>query len=186
VSRDRRNRESRRERRLRKASEKQPIGKRIGKQIGDQARALGEFGDVIVNRPRTLPNKAHGWFRQWFAKVWRVRGGGLYAFGFAVSFAIYEIQMLVEDFGADSDFIVLFNGQIIQFIVNFLLESLMNTVHALMWPLYVVQLAPPFGAIGLGFAFVFFAKVLKKPIEAWLFAESTASESHSESQDDTS
>jgi hypothetical protein len=184
VARDRKNRESRRERKLRKAKEKQPLGKRIGKKIGNQARALGELGDVIVNRPRTLPNRAYGWFRQWFARVWRVRGGGLYAFGFAASFAIYELRMLIDDFGVDSDFIVLFDGQIVEFILNFILESLTNTVYALVWPVQVVQFAPPFGAIGLGLAYVFFARVLKGPIERWLFAELTESGACGESQDE--
>lgn len=190
MARDIGSRESRRDRRARKRREKQPLGERIGKQLGDKARALGdqvrsagELGDAIVNRPGTLPGRAHGWFRRWFAKVWRVRGGGLYAFGFAVSFVIYEVQMIAEDFSADSDYIALFDGKIIEFIVNFFLESLMNTVHALMWPVPVVQMAPPYGAIGLGLAFVFFARVLKGPIEKWLFADQAETDPDGESRD---
>jgi hypothetical protein len=26
---------------------------------------------------KDVADKAHGWFRTWFAKVWHVRGGGL-------------------------------------------------------------------------------------------------------------
>lgn len=152
------------------AEKKRPLGHRIGKHIGDRARLLGEFGDDVVNRPKVLPGKAHGIFRQWFAKVWRIRGGGLYACGFAVTFAIFEIRMIIEDFTGGSDLRDLFNGEIIQFFVNFMIDSLMNTVHALMWPVYVVQLSPPYGAIGLGIAFIIFANFLKKPIEGWLFA----------------
>lgn len=166
MARDIRDRKSRRDRRSR---EKRPIGQRIGKHIGDRARALGELGDDIVNRPKALPGKAHGWFRQWFARVWRVRGGGLYACGFAIAFAIFEVRMLIEDFTGGSDLGGLFNGEIIEYFISVVVDSLMNTVRALMWPVYVVQFAPPYGAIGLGLAFIFFASVLKKPIQSWLF-----------------
>ena len=115
-----------------------------------------------------LVEKSHGWFRSWFRKVWKLRGGGLYACGFAVTFIIYEVQSLADDvlgIGA------LFSGQAIDFIVNFIIDSLTNTMHAFMWPVHIVQLAPPWGAIGLGIAFVGFAKYLKPPIEQWLFGD---------------
>lgn len=35
--------------------------------------------------------------------------------------------------------------------------------------MYVVRIAPPYGAIGLGLAFWLFPVFLKKPIENWLF-----------------
>ena len=168
MARDRNDRKSRKQQKKR---DKQPIGQRIGQQIGDQVRAIGDLSDVVVNRPRELPGRAHGWFRRWFAKVWRVRGGGLYAFGFAISFVIYEIRMLIDDFSGDSDFAVLLDGEIVSFILNFFLESLVNTIQALLWPLSILKLSPPYGAIGLGLAFLFFSRVFKKPIEAWLFAD---------------
>jgi hypothetical protein len=176
-------REERKARRKQKRRDRKPLGQRIGKQVGDHARAIGELSDVIVNRPGALPGKAHGWFRQWFAKVWRVRGGGLYAFGFAISFAIYEIRMLIDDFSEGSDFGALFDGHIIGFIVDFFIDSLMNTVQAFMWPLEVLEIAPPFGAIALGLAFIAFPRLLKKPIEGWLFGNETEPQLRGEPQD---
>ncbi len=176
-------REERKARRKQKRRDRKPLGQRIGKQVGDHARAIGELSDVIVNRPGALPGKAHGWFRQWFAKVWRVRGGGLYAFGFAISFAIYEIRMLIDDFSEGSDFGALFDGHIIGFIVDFFIDSLMNTVQAFMWPLEVLEIAPPFGAIALGLAFIAFPRLLKKPIEGWLFGNETEPQPRGEPQD---
>ena len=113
-------------------------------------------------------DKPHGWFRSWFRQVWKVRGGGLYACGFAVSFVVFEIGSLADDvlgLGA------LFSGQAFDFILNFVIDSFKNTMYAFMWPVYVVQLAPPWGAIGLGLAFFGFSLFLKKPIEGWLFAD---------------
>ncbi len=113
-------------------------------------------------------DKPHGWFRRWFRKVWKLRGGGLYACGFAISFVILEIGSLADDvvgIGA------VFNGQAIEFAINFIIDSFMNTMYSFMWPVYVVQVAPPWGAIGLGLAFFGFSSYLKKPIEGWMFAD---------------
>ena len=63
------------------------------------------------------------------------------------------------------------DGQVFAFILNFIIDSLNNTLQAFMWPVNIVQLAPPFGAIGLGVAFMLFPKYLKTHIEAWLFSD---------------
>jgi hypothetical protein len=133
----------------------------------DNAGSSGRtISQLVSDGARVLPEKSHGWFRDWFRKVWKVRGGGLYAVGFAVSFLVFEIGSLGDDIlGIGS----LFNGQAIDFIVQLLLESLANTIKAFAWPAYVVLWAPPFGAIGLTLVYFGFAKYLKKPIERWLF-----------------
>ena len=113
-----------------------------------------------------LIEKSHGWFRNWCRKVWDVRGGGLYAVGFAVTFLYLEVLDLADDvlgIGA------LFNGQIVEFIVDFFIDSLGNTIAAFMWPVDIVQWAPPFGAIALGVAFWLFPIYAKPHIEKWLF-----------------
>lgn len=113
-------------------------------------------------------DKGHGWFRRWFRKVWRVRGGGLYACGFALTFIVLEIGALADDvLGVGA----IFRGQAMAFLLDFLMDSLMNTLKSFMWPVYVVQFAPPWGAIGLGLAFWLFPATLKKPIEQWLFQD---------------
>lgn len=61
------------------------------------------------------------------------------------------------------------DGQFIQFIVGFFIDSFKNTVAALMWPVWIVRYEPPFGPIALGIAFWLFPIVLKPTIEAWLF-----------------
>lgn len=99
-------------------------------------------------------------------KVWNVRGGGLYACGFAVTFLWLEAGSVIEDF---KQIHLLFDGHIIQFIVDFFVDSFKNTVAALIWPAHIAQFWPPFGAIGLGVGFFLFPITLKKPIEAWLF-----------------
>ena len=66
---------------------------------------------------------------------------------------------------------MLFDGEIIGFFLNFIVDSFRNTMQAFAWPVIIIQLAQPWGAIGLGLAFFLFPKYLKKPIEAWLFSD---------------
>lgn len=126
---------------------------------------------LIGDGARVLPEKSHGWFREWFRKVWKVRGGGMYALGFALSFVYFEVASLGDDImGIGS----LFNGQAVEFVIQFFIDSLKNTLKAFVWPLYVVQLAPPWGLIGLGLTFAVFTRFLKAPIEQWMFADEAA------------
>jgi len=116
-------------------------------------------------------DKGHGWFREWFRKVWKVRGGGLYACGFAVCFVVLEVGSLADDvlgIGA------IFTGQAIEFFINFLVDSFTNTIMSFAWPYYAVQFSPPIGAIALGVAFMLFPKYVKPTIEQWLFRDEPA------------
>ena len=144
--------------------------------MGETARTLGEVGNDLVNRPGVLPGKAHGWFRTWFRKVWRVRGGGLYALGYALTFVYLEIRALLGDIVEAESVMAFFTSELIEFLFRFLSESLMNLVLALLWPVNVLQYAPPLGAIGLGVAFLVFPRLLKPPIERWLFGTRAAQE----------
>lgn len=102
-----------------------------------------------------------------------MRGGGLYACGFAVTFVVLEASSIVDDV---QDVSMIVDGQAIRFGLNFLIDSFINTGKSFVWPAYVVQFAAPWGAIGLGAAFVFFPKTLKKPIEKWLFGDDADSQ----------
>ena len=117
---------------------------------------------------RTLLDKPQGWFVAWLRKVWLVRGGGLYAFGFACTFVLLELQSLADDvLGIGS----LFNGQAAEFIVQFFVDSISNTVRSFAWPLYILRIAPPWGVLLLALAFVAFARWCRAPIEHRLFPE---------------
>jgi hypothetical protein len=160
---------------LTRAKQKKPPPgprKSVGRRVGENLRAAGELGREAVARPGGLPDKAHGWFRSWFRKVWEVRGGGLYAVGFAVAFLFFEIrEVVIEDipqFVAMNNFL---SSELIAFGIEFLVDTMVNFVRALLWPMYVVMLWPPAGAIALGIAFLLFPRYLKKPIESWLFQD---------------
>lgn len=61
-----------------------------------------------------------------------------------------------------------------EFIIQFFIDSFTNTLKSFVWPVYIVQFAPPWGAIGLGLAFLFFTKILQGPVEAWLGPDDSA------------
>jgi hypothetical protein len=146
--------------------------KSLGRRVGENIRTAGEVGREAVRRPGGLPDKAHGWFRSWFRKVWELRGGGLYAVGFAVAFLFFEIrEAVVEDIPQFVAMNNILSSELIGFGIQFVVDTMVNFVRALLWPMYVVMLWPPAGAIGLAVAFVLFPRYLKRPIERWLFQD---------------
>jgi len=106
-----------------------------------------------------------------------VRGGGLYACGFAVTFIILETASIIDDV---KDFGLLFNGEIVAFFLNFIIDSFQNTWKSFAWPVYVVQFASPWGAIGLGVAFWLFPIYVKKHVQEWLFSDDESDEAVAE------
>jgi hypothetical protein len=116
-------------------------------------------------------NHAEGWFRRWFAKVWKVRGGGLYAVGWAVTFAYLEVTTLVGEIVGAEGVVEFFRSQLIEFVFRFIGDSLSNMISAFMWPVEIVQWRPPVGAILLGAAFVLFPVTIKPYITGWLFPD---------------
>ena len=139
--------------------------KPLGYRIGQGLRSAGE----AVQDPGTLPGKAHGRLRRWFRKVWEVRGGGLYALGYIATFLWFEAKTLAGEISEAEGVVDFFQNQIAEFLVRFFTETITNMIKAFMWPVYIVQLYPPWGAIALGVSFALFASVLQKPIERYLF-----------------
>lgn len=145
----------------------------ISQRVGDGARLVGEISDDLVNRPGVLPGKAHGWFRTWFGKVWQVRGGGLYAVGYALTFVYLEVRSIFSEIGEAEGVVDFFTNQILEFLIRFLSESFINMVSAFMWPVYLIQAWNLYGLVLLIGLFVLFPIVLKEPIERWLFGSNT-------------
>ena len=121
-------------------------------------------------------DKAKSWFRLWFAKVWKLRGGGLYAVGWAAAFIYLEVTTVLGEIAGADGFVDFFTNQIIEFPFRFMTDSIANMIQAFMWPGYVVSWQPPVGAIALGVAYVVFAKFIKHHITAWLFPDGEEAE----------
>jgi hypothetical protein len=109
--------------------------------------------------------------RRWIRKVWNARGGGLYACGFVVAFAWLEFTTLVDQFSSTAGITGFFSGQLIQFLLRFTVDSLVNTVYALIWPIQIIRYSPPWGFVILGAMYLLFTYLLKNPLQRWLFHE---------------
>lgn len=121
-------------------------------------------------------DKAKSWFRLWFAKVWKLRGGGLYAVGWAVTFVYLEVTTVLGEFVEADSFVDFFTSQLVEFLFRFMVDSIENMIRAFMWPVFIVSWQPPVGAIALGVAYVVFAKYIKHHITAWLFPDGEEAE----------
>ena len=150
-----------------KTEPKRPLGYRIGARL----RTVKDVGRQAATDPKGIPKRTGGWFKRWLGKVWKVRGGGLYAVGYIVCFVYFEIQMFVGEVADSTGVVDFVRSQIGEFLFRFFTETLVNMVKSFIWPVYVVGINPPYGAIALGVAFWLFPIYLKKPIERWLFGE---------------
>ena len=143
--------------------------KKLGRRVGERLRNIGEAGRESVKNPKSIPGRTGNWFKRWLGELWKVRGGGLYAVGYIVCFIYFEIQTALGEITTSSSVAEFFENLVSDFLFRFLTETLGNMIKSFIWPVYVVGINPPYGAIALGLAFWLFPKYLKKPIERWLF-----------------
>ena len=106
--------------------------------------------EAVGRNPRSAPGKAHGWFRRWFRRLWRIRGGGLYALGYIVTFAYLEVVTFASELVESTSVSGFVGAQVFEFFFRFLSESIANMVKAFMWPVPIVQLSLVTGC-GIGF-----------------------------------
>jgi hypothetical protein len=133
-----------------------------------------DLGRTLVTEPRSFPAALWVVIRRWIRKVWNARGGGLYACGFVVAFVWLEFTTLVDEFAASDGITGFFGGQLIEFLMRFTVDSIVNTVHAFLWPVHVIRFSPPLGVVFLGALYVVFTYVLQQPLERWLFHDADA------------
>jgi hypothetical protein len=100
--------------------------------------------------------------------LWHARGGGLYACGFVLTFIWLEATSLFDEVtsGSVGGFL---GAQVMQMLLRFTVESLENTVRAFVWPAYLLQWSPQWGAALLVALYFLFPRFLKEPLEHWLF-----------------
>jgi hypothetical protein len=129
------------------------------------------LGRTLIEEPRSFPGELKLQLLKWMRATWNARGGGFYACGFVVTFLFLEVKLLVTELftsdGAD-DFIV---AQVLQLILRFTVDSLVNAVLALIWPALILGLSPIWGALGLVVGYFVFTRLLKERLTQVLFDE---------------
>jgi hypothetical protein len=139
-----------------------------------RGREFKSLGQTLANEPKAFPRALLGVIRRSFRTVWDAKGGGLYAVGYVITFMWLEFTMFVGDVMAAESVGGFFGEQIFEMLFRYLGESLQNMIAALIWPVYVIKIAPPWGAIAFGLAYAAFDRLFKGPIEAWLFHDEEA------------
>lgn len=131
------------------------------------------LGRTLVEEPRSFPSQLKAEFLKWTRATWNARGGGFYACGFVVTFVFLEIKLLVTELFTDSaaGFIV---AQALQLVLRFTVDSLVNTLLALIWPALVLQLSPVWGLAGLIAGYFIFKRFIKQPLTRLLFDDAGA------------
>lgn len=106
--------------------------------------------------------------RRKFRKIWNARGGGLYAFGYAVTFLWLEAKTIAGDFASSDTLGDFVTGEVIEYLLRFATDTIVNMVHAFIWPVFVIEWYPPWGILALVAAFFAFPRLVKEPLERWL------------------
>jgi len=129
------------------------------------------LGRTLVEEPRSFPHQLKLHLLKWARVTWNARGGGFYACGFVVTFIYLEIKLLVTELftsvGA-ADFLI---QQVFQLVLRFTVDSLVNTLLALIWPLLVLSVSPVNGLLLLGAGYLIFTRFLKEPLTRVLFSD---------------
>jgi len=134
-----------------------------------RGREFMSLGQILANEPKAFPGALLKVLRRSLRTVWDARGGGLYACGYVLTFIWLEVRMLVDDIMAAESISGFFGEQIFEIFFRYLGESLQNMIIAFIWPVFVIEISPPWGVGILAGMFVAFARWIKEPLEHWLF-----------------
>ncbi|MFQ5982421.1 MAG: hypothetical protein ACE5KS_03510 [Woeseiaceae bacterium] len=149
--------------------ERQPDKPSYFQKLGNRAKHIGSLGQTLVKEPKAFPKKTVHTVRPWFRKVWKARGGGLYACGFVVTFVYLEIATIVDEVLSSDGVVDFFTAQLFEFVFRFFGESFQNMIQAFIWPVPIVTYSPPWGVAILVAMYLVFTYLIKAPLEKWLF-----------------
>jgi hypothetical protein len=147
-----------------------------------RSREFMNLGQILAHEPRNFPGALLNTFRRSFRTVWDARGGGLYACGYVLTFIWLEIQMFVGDILSAESISGFFGEQIFEIFFRYLGESLRNMISAFMWPVYIIEISPPYGVVILVAMFIAFPRWIKQPLERWLFHDDDLSSTRGSSR----
>ena len=134
-----------------------------------RGREFKSLGQTLANEPKAFPGALLKVLRRSLRTVWDARGGGLYACGYVLTFLWLEITMLVNEILSAESIGGFFGEQVFELFFKFFGESLRNMISAFMWPIYVIEVSPPWGLGAFVIMYLVFGRWIKQPLEEWLF-----------------
>ena len=117
----------------------------------------------ISREPRSIVPRARGWL----IALWQNKGGGFYGLGYVVTLIALEVVTLTSSVSGSSSVTGFIAGQAIQYLLRVSIESIFNTVLALLWPIYLLRWLGWYGFIVFAVAYVGFEYALRPLVEHW-------------------
>ena len=152
------------------------------KHRGQEAAHLGQ---TLWNEPRSFPREALRTTKRSFRTVWNARGGGLYACGFVIAFAWLEVKTLYNEIASADGIGSFVSDWLLEFLIRFSIQSIENTVHAFLWPIYLVQRFEGWGIAILTILYLTFPRFIKPALTRWLFDDEDEPRADPASTDET-
>lgn len=134
-----------------------------------------------VREPRSIGSM----MRKGLIDLWRARGGGAYGFGYMVTFVVLEVRGGIAQFAETLTEGTTLLAMVIEVVARFGLETLLNMIFALIWPVWLIQYFGGYGVALVAVWFLLFEKLLRPLIESWV-PELRAEEVAEQTQDATS
>ncbi len=106
----------------------------------------------------TEPSKVPSQIREGLLKLWRVRGGGFYGFGYVIAFVVLEVRAFIVNFEGDGDIATMIVQEVLQFVFRFAVQSFLNGFIAFGWPVFVVDYLGGWGLLALGLCWLVFER----------------------------
>ena len=113
------------------------------------------------------PRSILTWSRDWLVRLWITKGAGFYGLGYVITFVTLEARALSSDLGGSGGMTGFVTSQIIQFIIRFSVESFLNAMFALMWPVNLFRWLQGWGLPVLIGAYCLYRFVVRPTLETW-------------------
>lgn len=135
----------------------------------DDARKEGRIArhSRLAREAWDEPGSVLRWSRDWLVRLWITKGAGFYGLGYVITFITLEARSLSGDFGGGTDFAGFIASQFVQFIIRFSVESFLNAIFAVIWPIWVLQWLEGWGLVALIAGFIVFRFVIRPSVETW-------------------
>ena len=148
-------------------------GKKNKQSFGERVRArvqgTVDLGKMLVNEPKSFPGELWVVLRRSLRTLWNARGGGLYACGYVITFVWLEIRTIAGELLASDSALSFVTQQFAETLFRLISDSFVNSLLAFVWPAFVLDWSPLWGAILLGVLYLAFPRFLKPLLNRWLF-----------------
>jgi hypothetical protein len=129
---------------------------------GRIARHVRVAGSVL-REPKSIVTLV----RAWFVKLWQAKGGGFYGLGYVAVLASLEFQTFTGDIAGSDSVTGFVAGQVLGYVLRVSIESFINVLLALIWPVNVIGWLGLWAIPVLGAGFLAFESVVRPIVESW-------------------